>query len=81
MLEVDGAYPRLDLDAVHVKRAIELGIKIAIDSDAHHASELAHMDYGVLTARRGWATIEDVVNTWPWEEIETLRRSRPKTVK
>jgi DNA polymerase (family 10) len=62
VLEVDGAYPRLDLDAEHVKRAVAMGIKIAIDSDAHAAGELANMEYGVLTARRGWATANDIVN-------------------
>ena len=73
VLEVDGSYPRLDLDAAYVKRAIDLGIKIAVDSDAHHPRELGEIDYGVLTARRGWATRADVVNTWPWEAIEAYK--------
>ena len=76
VLEVDGSYPRLDLDAQYVKRALDLGIKIAVDSDAHHAGELAYIDYGVLTARRGWATRADVANTWPWEEIEAYKARR-----
>ena len=76
VMEVDGSYPRLDLDARHVKRALDLGIKIAIDSDAHHMVELNGVDYGVLTARRGWATSTDVVNTWSWEEIEAYKTSR-----
>lgn len=78
ILEIDGAYPRLDLDARHVKRALELGIKIAVDSDAHHPHDLAGIDYGVLTARRGWATRADVINTWSWDEIEAYRMSRRK---
>jgi DNA polymerase (family 10) len=69
VLEVDGSYPRLDLDAEYVKRAIDLGIPIAIDSDAHKPSELAGIEYGVLTARRGWAQAEHVVNCWPWAEV------------
>jgi DNA polymerase (family 10) len=75
VLEVDGAYPRLDLDAEYVKRALDLGIRIAIDSDAHRPSELAGIEYGVLTARRGWATAQDVINCWPWAEVvERVRR-------
>ncbi|HEX6290789.1 MAG TPA: DNA polymerase/3'-5' exonuclease PolX [Herpetosiphonaceae bacterium] len=75
VLEVDGAYPRLDLDAEHVKRAIEMGIPIAIDSDAHKPGELAGIEYGVLTARRGWASAEQIVNCWPWAEVvERFRR-------
>jgi DNA polymerase (family 10) len=69
VLEVDGSYPRLDLDAEHVQRAVGMGIRIAIDSDAHHVGELANIEYGVLTARRGWAQPDDVVNCWPWEEL------------
>lgn len=76
VLEVDGSYPRLDLDAEYVKRAIDLGIKIAINSDAHHPNELEGLDYGVLTARRGWASRTDVVNTWTWEEIEAYKARR-----
>jgi DNA polymerase (family 10) len=62
VLEVDGAYQRLDLDAEHVKRAIAMGIQIAIDSDAHGIGDLANIEYGVLTARRGWAEAKDVID-------------------
>jgi DNA polymerase (family 10) len=40
-------------------------VKLAINTDAHRAEELDLMPYGVATAQRGWATPEDVVNTWP----------------
>jgi DNA polymerase (family 10) len=63
-LEVN-AYPRrLDLDDVHVRRAIELGVKLAINSDAHDVSSFALLPLGVATARRGWAQPADVINTW-----------------
>jgi DNA polymerase (family 10) len=68
-LEVN-AYPkRLDLRDAHVRRAIELGVKLAISSDAHHVDGFAALPFGVATARRGWATPADVVNTWPVEEV------------
>jgi DNA polymerase (family 10) len=76
VLEVDGSYPRLDLDAMYVKQALERGIKICVDSDAHHPRELDGVDYGVLTARRGWASKADVVNTWSWDEIEAYMAGR-----
>lgn len=78
VLEVDGAYERLDLDAEHVRRAIERGIRICIDSDAHHVASLAGIEYGVLTARRGWAEAEQVINCLPWAEVAALRSARPK---
>lgn len=62
VLEIDGAYPRLDLDAEYVKRAVAMGIRVAIDSDAHGLADLANIEYGVLTARRGWAEAKHVVN-------------------
>ncbi|MBV9789881.1 MAG: DNA polymerase/3'-5' exonuclease PolX [Chloroflexi bacterium] len=69
VLEIDGSYPRLDLDAEHAKRAIAMGIPIAVDSDAHRPGELGGIEYGVLTARRAWARAEDIVNCHPWEEV------------
>lgn len=69
VLEIDGAYPRLDLDAEWAHRALGMGIKLAIDSDAHYESELDNIRYGVLTARRSWATAGDVVNTRSWDEL------------
>ncbi len=76
VLEIDGAYERLDLDAEHAQRAIAAGARLAVDSDAHHARELATIEYGVLTARRAWATAEDIVNCQPWEHV---RRGDKKT--
>jgi DNA polymerase (family 10) len=70
-LEVN-AYPkRLDLRDVHVRRAIELGVKLAISSDGHDVDSFALLPFGVATARRGWATPADVINTWPLERVLT----------
>jgi DNA polymerase (family 10) len=74
VLEVDGAYERLDLDAEVVKRALGIGIRIAIDSDAHRPRDLPNVAYGVLTARRGWASAADVVNCRPWKAWQTERK-------
>jgi DNA polymerase (family 10) len=79
VLEIDGAYERLDLDAEYVKRALDQGIRIAIDSDAHRASDLSGIEYGVLTARRGWASADRVVNCWSWAEVEERVTSRAKS--
>jgi DNA polymerase (family 10) len=47
-----------------VRRVLELGANITIDSDAHHPDNLAWVRLGVLTARRGWAEADRVANTW-----------------
>ena len=68
-LEIN-AYPqRLDLRDIHVRRAVGLGVRLAISSDAHHASGFDVLPLGVATARRGWARGADVINTWSLEEL------------
>jgi len=76
ILEVNGIPLRLDLDDVYVRRAVEMGVKLAISSDAHNVGGLAAMEYGVATARRGWAEAKDVVNTWPLEKLLELLQRR-----
>ncbi|MCP5096047.1 MAG: DNA polymerase/3'-5' exonuclease PolX, partial [Chloroflexi bacterium] len=69
ILEINANPRRLDLKDVHVRRAIELGAKIAINTDAHHSNQFDLLHYGVATAQRGWATAADVVNTWPVDQF------------
>lgn len=67
VLEVDGYPERLDLRDEHVRRAIQAGAKLVIDTDAHSIHHLEYMFFGIATARRGWATAADVLNTLPVE--------------
>jgi DNA polymerase (family 10) len=62
-LEVDGQPQRLDLDDVWARRAMEEGVPIAVDSDAHSPGELDNIGYGVMVARRAWLKSKDVMNT------------------
>jgi DNA polymerase (family 10) len=63
ILEIN-AYPeRLDLDDRNILRAKEAGVKMVINTDAHHVGQLDMMKFGVAQARRGWAEKKDVVNT------------------
>jgi DNA polymerase (family 10) len=68
-LEVNGLPPRLDLRGEHVKRAIEAGVAIVCSTDSHSVIGLANMELAVATARRGWATADDVLNTRPVTEL------------
>jgi DNA polymerase (family 10) len=69
VLEIDAIPDRLDLPDEYVRRAVEAGAKLAIDSDAHQPSHLGYADeFGVAVARRGWARKEDVVNALPAAE-------------
>jgi DNA polymerase (family 10) len=76
-LEINANPHRLDLDDTHARRAAELGIKLTLSTDAHQPVEFENMRFGVATARRGWVTASDVVNTWPLDNVqEWVRRSR-----
>ena len=77
VLEID-AYPeRLDLKDEHVRKAIDAGVKLAIDTDAHSVNHLGYLHFGIATARRGWATRADVVNALPLRGfLKSLKGSR-----
>ncbi|MCF7958442.1 MAG: DNA polymerase/3'-5' exonuclease PolX [Phycisphaerae bacterium] len=68
-LEVSAQPQRLDLKDSHVRMAIEAGVKLMIDTDAHDILGLRLMRYGVATAQRGWATKKDVLNSQPVKMI------------
>jgi DNA polymerase (family 10) len=66
VLEIDAMPDRLDLRDEYVRKAVEAGALLAIDSDAHQPAHLAYADeLGVAVARRGWARKADVVNALP----------------
>ena len=70
-LEINGALQRLDAASDVVRKAVDRGVKLVINTDSHHTSELGRMEYGVLTAQRGWAPRELVINTWSRDELLT----------
>jgi DNA polymerase (family X) len=75
-LEVNGLPDRLDLRGEHVRNAITAGVKIVVSTDAHSVRGLGNMELAVHTARRGWATAADILNTQPL--VQLLRRRRQK---
>jgi DNA polymerase (family X) len=73
-LEINAQPNRLDLRDSHARLAGEAGVKIAVNTDAHQLSALQHMEMGVAQARRAWLTIDQVLNTRTWPQIEKLRK-------
>jgi DNA polymerase (family 10) len=69
IVEINAHPDRLDLPDIYVRRAVELGVKLAINTDAHDVEGLDLLFFGVATARRGWATPDDVVNTWDLKKL------------
>ena len=68
-VETNGLPDRLDLRDEHIRRAIEAGVPIVASTDAHSTRGLGNIILALGTARRGWATAADIVNTRPLDQI------------
>jgi DNA polymerase (family 10) len=68
-VEINASPSRLDLNDLHARRAKELGIPVAINTDAHTIGQLDNMRFGISVARRAWLTPGDVLNTWPEKQL------------
>jgi DNA polymerase (family 10) len=75
-VELNAHPERLDLHDGHVRRAKELGVKVAINTDAHSTRDLDLIRYGVDQARRGWLERGDVLNALPLSEFERWIRRK-----
>jgi DNA polymerase (family 10) len=80
VLEVSGQPARLDLRDTHVRLALQAGAKLAVNTDAHSVAALDYSRFGVMNARRGWATAADVVNTREWPELRGLLKDGARKV-
>lgn len=79
ILEIDGSSERMDMDDVHARRAVQLGCRIVIDSDAHNPDGFDDLFWGIAMARRGWLTKKNVLNTLDWIDLKPqLKRNRKK---
>jgi DNA polymerase (family 10) len=75
-LEINAHPARLDLDDIHARRAIEMGILLTINTDAHSESDLDLLQFGIATARRGWVEPQHVINTWKTERLLDWLKAR-----
>jgi DNA polymerase (family X) len=69
-LEINSWPNRLDLPHEIIRRAIEAGVKLVIDTDSHKVNQMELMRYGVSLARRGWAENSDILNTFRYNEFK-----------
>lgn len=77
ILEINANPLRLDLKPELARMAKDLGVSLAISTDAHRVAQLDLMDFGVTNARRGWVEARHVVNTWPFDKFsQWLARRR-----
>jgi DNA polymerase (family 10) len=69
-VEINAQPDRLDLDDVQAQRAMQLGVLLVINTDAHSAETLGFMKYGVDQARRAWLEPKHVLNTYSTRALE-----------
>jgi DNA polymerase (family 10) len=71
-MELNAHPDRLDLNDRYCKTASEMGVKVAISTDAHSTTDLDFMRFGVYQGRRGWLQASDVLNTQSLMELKRL---------
>ena len=76
VVELNASPWRLDMDWRHWRKAAERGLLCAINPDAHDTAGLAHVRAGINSARKGWLTREQVLNTRPLAEVQAWLRKR-----
>jgi len=72
ILEIDADPHRLDLGGDYIRKAVEAGVKLSIDTDAHSKTSFHYLEFGIAQARRGWAKKSDIINTRSWQEMIKL---------
>jgi DNA polymerase (family 10) len=75
-LEINSGYPRLDLNDINSRAAINANVKLAIDTDAHSFEGLEEMEWGIGVARRAWVTPQNVINCMTFDELTKFLGSR-----
>ncbi len=75
-LEINADPSRLDLNDVYARRAVELGVHLSVNRDAHSCETLGQNEFGVATARRGWVGPQHVINAWSAPKLLNWLTSR-----
>lgn len=72
VLEINAFPDRLDLKEEYVRKCVQKGVKLSIDTDAHAIAHLPFLVWGIGQARRGWAEASDIINAWPVEKMKKM---------
>ena len=78
VIEINANPLRLDLDWRWHQYALEKGVLLAINPDAHRTEGFLDMQYGVLVGRKGGLTAKNCLNAFSLAEIDTFfKNSKP----
>lgn len=76
VLELNANPLRLDIDWTWISYALEQGVMISINPDAHNVNGFDHTYYGVCAARKGGLTTDMTLNALSLEEITTYFKNQ-----
>lgn len=76
IMEINCNPLRLDLDWRWIPYCLEKGVRIAVNPDAHHTSELEYLLYGHLVARKGGLSAENCFNCLDLDQVANYFSSR-----
>jgi DNA polymerase (family 10) len=77
MIEINASPYRLDMDVPHSRLAVERGVMLSINPDAHATGGLDDVEYGIGVARRAGLTAKSVLNTFSPEAILAELKRKP----
>lgn len=69
ILEINAFPDRADIKDEYIRKCVEAGVKMSVDSDAHSIQHFKLLEHGIAQARRGWATARDIINTYSVDEM------------
>jgi DNA polymerase (family 10) len=78
-IEINADPHRLDMSWQHWPKARALGVRTAINPDAHSVNGMRAVRYGVNIARKAWLTPTDAMNAWPIEDVEDYLIARKRS--
>ena len=80
IIEINASPYRLDLDWRWIQYAIEKGVMLSINPDAHEMEGYMDMHYGVAVARKGGLTASMTFNALSLPEIEAFLLKRKEKI-
>ncbi len=78
VIEINAFPERLDIDWRWIEYALEKGVLLSINSDAHSLEDFQNLKYGVLAAQKGCLTNANNVSSFSLAEFEHFLEDRRK---
>lgn len=76
VLEINAFPDRSDIRDIYVRKAIQAGVYLVINSDAHTPEHFAYLELGEAIARRGWATTKNIINTKSAAQLQKFLKKK-----